>query len=303
MTRVACIGECMLELSGAHSNAMTLSYGGDTLNTAVYLARLGVTVDYVTALGDEPYSDNMIAQWEAEGVGVERVIRAPGRVPGMYMIRTDEAGERQFFYWRDQAPARDLFAFPESADLVHVLTDYDWLYLSGITLSLYDEAQRAQLFDVLDRARGKGAKVMFDTNYRPRGWPDAAAAREVMTAMLSRTDLALPTLDDDREIFGDTDADVCATRLQAAGVNEAVVKMDAEGCLLSFEGRREQIATVRRPDPVDTTGAGDSFNAGYLAARLAGSDPVAAACAAHELAGEVIMHRGAIMPRAAMPGG
>lgn len=303
MTRVACIGECMLELSGAHSNAMTLSYGGDTLNTAVYLARLGIAVDYVTALGDDPYSDSMIAQWQAEGVGVERVIRASGRVPGLYMIRTDEAGERQFFYWRDQAPVRDLFAFPESAGLVKALTDYDWLYLSGITLSLYNEAQRVQLFDILDSARGKGAKVMFDTNYRPRGWPDAVAARDVMTEMLSRTDLALPTLDDDREVFGDGDADACAARLQAAGVREAVVKMDAEGCLVSFKGQREQVATVRRPDPVDTTGAGDSFNAGYLAARLAGSDPVAAARAAHALAGEVIMHRGAIMPRTAMPGG
>jgi 2-dehydro-3-deoxygluconokinase len=303
MTRVACIGECMLELSGADSNAMTLSYGGDTLNTAVYLARLGVAVDYVTALGDDPYSDGMIAQWQAEGVGVERVVRAKGRVPGLYMIRTDDAGERQFFYWRDQAPVRDLFAFPESADLAQTLTDYDWLYLSGITLSLYDDAQRTQLFAILDSARGNGAKVMFDTNYRPRGWTDAAAAREVMTAMLSRTDLALPTLDDDREVFGDTDADACATRLQSAGVGEAVVKMDVEGCLLSFDGRREQVATLRRSDLVDTTGAGDSFNAGYLAARLAGSDPVAAARAAHTLAGEVIMHRGAIMPREAMPEG
>lgn len=303
MTRVACIGECMLELSGADSNAMTLSYGGDTLNTAVYLARLGVAVDYVTALGDDPYSDSIIAQWQAEGVGVERVIRAAGRVPGLYMIRTDEAGERQFFYWRDQAPVRDLFTYPESTDLVQALTDYDWLYLSGITLSLFDEVQRAQLFDVLDSARGKGAKVMFDTNYRPRGWPDASAARHAMTAMLTRTDLALPTLDDDREVFGDADADACAARLQAAGVSEAVVKMDAEGCLVSFEGQREHVATVRRPDPVDTTGAGDSFNAGYLAARLAGSGPVAAARAAHTLAGEVIMHRGAIMPRAAMPEG
>lgn len=302
MTRVACIGECMLELSGVDNNAMTLSYGGDTLNTAVYLARLGVAVDYVTALGDDPYSDWMIEQWRSEGVGVERVIRAEGRVPGLYAIRTDDAGERQFFYWRDQAPARDLFGFPESDALARDLMGYDWLYLSGITLSLYDDAQRAQLFAILDGAHAKGCKVMFDTNYRSHGWLDAAAARQVMTEMLNRTDLALPTFDDDREVFGDADAMACVERLHVAGVGEVAVKMDAEGCLISAAGLREQVATVRRSDPMDTTGAGDAFNAGYLAARIAGRDPATAARAAHELAGEVIMHRGAIMPREAMPG-
>jgi 2-dehydro-3-deoxygluconokinase len=65
------------------------SYGGDTLNTAIYLARLGVAVDYVTALGDDPWSDEMIAGWAAEGVGTEQVARVPGRVPGLYIIQTD----------------------------------------------------------------------------------------------------------------------------------------------------------------------------------------------------------------------
>jgi 2-dehydro-3-deoxygluconokinase len=302
MARVACIGECMLELSGADNRAMTLSHGGDTLNTALYLARLGVATDYATALGDDPYSDWMIDQWRAEGIGVELVVRMKGRVPGLYAIRTDAAGERQFFYWRDQAPARDLFAFPDSDDLARRLIDYDWIYLSGITLSLYRREQLARLFALLDAARKKGRKVMFDTNYRPRGWSDAAEARRTMNEILTRTDLALPTLEDDRRVFGDADADACADRLHAAGVGEVVVKMDAGGCLVSTRNLRERVATTRRAKPVDTTGAGDSFNAGYLAARLAGIDPVAAARLAHRLAGRVIMHPGAIMPREAMPG-
>jgi 2-dehydro-3-deoxygluconokinase len=303
MARVACIGECMLELSGLDSQAMTLSYGGDTLNTAVYLSRLGVETAYVTALGDDPYSDWMIAQWRGEGVGTELVIRAKDRVPGLYAIRTDETGERRFFYWRDQAPARDLLAFPESDNLAHKLIEFDWIYLSGISLSLYSAAQLARLFAILDAAREKGCKLMFDTNYRPRGWADAATARETIAEVLVRTDLAAPTLDDDEQVFGDTDAASCADRLHAAGVCEVVVKMDAEGCLVSTQEGRERVATTRKANPVDTTGAGDSFNAGYLAARLAGDDPVLAAGRAHRLAGEVIMHRGAIMPREAMPGG
>ncbi|NKB59629.1 MAG: sugar kinase [Alphaproteobacteria bacterium] len=303
MARVACIGECMLELSGADNRAMTLSYGGDTLNTAVYLARLGVQVDYVTALGDDPYSDWMIAQWREEGVGTEMVARVANRVPGLYAIKTDDAGERRFFYWRDQAPVRDLLALPESDSLTERLSDYDWIYLTGVTLSLYAPAQQEQLFTLLDALRERGCKIMFDSNYRPRGWPGAEAARAVFSEMLTRTDLAAPTLDDDRQVFGDADAAACADRLHATGVDEAVVKMDAAGCLISTDSIREKVATVEQPNPVDTTGAGDSFNAGYLAARLTGAGPVAAARSAHRLAGAVIMHPGAVMPREAMPGG
>ena len=90
--RIACIGECMLELSGAAHGRMTLSFGGDTLNTAVYLARLGRSVDYLTALGDDPYSDWMINEWQAEGVGTNSVLRVPTLLPGFYAIRTDARG-------------------------------------------------------------------------------------------------------------------------------------------------------------------------------------------------------------------
>ena len=301
MTKVACIGECMLELSGGDATAMTLSYGGDTLNTAVYLARLGVEVDYVTALGDDPYSDGMVEQWRAEGVGTDLVLRATGRLPGLYAIRTDDQGERQFFYWRDQAPARDLFDLPGTAVIVERLVAYDWIYLTGVSLSLYNDRQRARLFDLLDAVRGGGGKVMFDSNYRPRGWAAPEEARDTMTALLTRTDMAAPTLDDDRHVFGDANAEACADRLHEMGVGETVVKLDAAGCLVSTGGRREIVPTEPQTRPVDTTGAGDSFNAGYLAARIGGADCVEAARRAHRLAGEVIMHQGAVMPRAAMP--
>jgi 2-dehydro-3-deoxygluconokinase len=301
MARVASIGECMLELSGADPQSMALSYGGDTLNTAIYLARLGIKTDYVTALGDDPYSDGMIDQWRAEGVGVDMVIRAKGRTPGLYAIRTDDAGERQFYYWRDQAPARDLFTFPEIDAIAERLFDYDYIYLSGITLSLYTPEQRSRLHELLDAARTRGCKIMFDTNYRPRGWRNAGAAREAILELLPRIDLAAPTLSDDQQIFGDKDATNCADRHHAIGPGEVVVKMDAAGCLVSTPDIREDVATTVQSSPVDTTGAGDSFNAGYLAARLSGLAPVEAARRAHRLAGAVIMHRGAIMPRHEMP--
>src|SRR5882672_4812174 len=143
MTRVACIGECMIELKQAQGGLYSRGYGGDTLNTAVYLARLGVDlgvdVDYITALGDDQLSDEMIAGWATEGVGTTRVLQMPGKLPGIYMIQTDEKGERRFFHWRESAAARSLMDLPETADILHSLADYDVVYLSAITLSLYSQ--------------------------------------------------------------------------------------------------------------------------------------------------------------------
>lgn len=298
---VAAIGECMLELSSAGGKTLELSFGGDTLNTAVYLVRLGIPVDYVTALGDDSLSEAMVAEWRAEGVGTGKVLRLPGRLPGLYMIERDAAGERSFRYWRREAPARDLFAAADEAMLAS-LARYDWLYLSGITLSLYDEASRERLLATLDAARRAGGRVAFDGNYRPRAWADADTARRAFEAILPRVDLALPTFEDEQLLFGDADAAETVRRLGAAGVAEIAVKEGARGCLVLADGDTVNVPSLPGIEPVDTTAAGDSFNAAYLAARIRGRSVAEAASEGHRLAGHVIRHRGAIIPREAMPG-
>jgi 2-dehydro-3-deoxygluconokinase len=168
---IAAIGECMIELSEHADGRITRSWGGDTLNTAVYLARLGMPVDYITALGDDAWSDEMLRGWAVEGVGTARVMRMAGRLPGLYVIQNDTTGERRFAYWRDRAPARDIFAGPQTQALAASLSSYSHIYLSGISLSLYGVAGRAALFAALDQARSAGTRLVFDTNFRPRGWP------------------------------------------------------------------------------------------------------------------------------------
>lgn len=301
MKQVAAIGECMIELSELGNGAMALSYGGDTLNTLVYVSRLGISADYVTALGQDYYSDWMCDAWQAEGVGTDLVVRVADRLPGLYTIRTDANGERTFFYWRDQSPARDLFGFPEAGALSETLLDYDVVYISGITLSLYTQSHRTRLFEVLDAVRRKGGRIMFDTNHRPNLWRDLDAARQVYSEALKRVDIALPTLDDEQAIYGDVSAEACAARLHDFGVGEVVVKMGRAGCLVSSNGISTRVELEQPRQAVDTTGAGDSFNAGYLAARLKDKEILEAARFAQQVAGEVVMHRGAIIPKEAVP--
>jgi 2-dehydro-3-deoxygluconokinase len=203
---VAAIGECMMEFRSTGGDRYALGYGGDTFNTAVYLRRLGVAVAYATALGDDPFSSEIIALCRREGVEVDLIARVPGRLPGIYLIKTDAAGERSFFYWRDVSPARRLFDLPGSPDLMDRLQQFRLIYLSGITLSLYSESGRGVLFEALDAVRRQGGRIAFDSNYRPLGWPDADAARAAFTMIMPRVDTALPTLDDERRLFGDKDA-------------------------------------------------------------------------------------------------
>lgn len=297
MVRVASIGECMIELSQPSGALLARSYGGDTLNTAVYLARLGVCVDYVTALGDDPWSEEMVRAWEAEGVGTSLVVRMPGRLPGLYVIATDAAGQRSFYYWRDSAPARLLFDLPQTPAVLQALSGYDAIYFSGVSLSLYGEAGRARLLAALSDARARGTRIVFDTNFRPRGWPDLTVARSAFRAAMAGADVVLASTEDLGLLFGEDGLAELPTDQRI----EVVLKL-AEPAVRIRHGHAERtIAAEPVEGVVDTTAAGDSFAAAYLAARLRGVAPTDAARAGHRLAGAVVRHRGAIIPRSAMP--
>src|SRR5215469_14076838 len=150
--RVAVIGECMLELQGQAFGAMTQGYGGDTLNTAVYLRRCGaaagIEVAYATALGDDALSQGLIDRWQAQGLDTRLVRRLPGRMPGLYQIQVDDRGERSFHYWRDQAAARAYFD-TDLSPLEAEADDFEALYLSGITLAILPPHGRERLFALM----------------------------------------------------------------------------------------------------------------------------------------------------------
>jgi 2-dehydro-3-deoxygluconokinase len=299
MTRVASIGECMIELKQAGGGLYSRGFGGDTLNTAVYLARLGVAVDYITALGDDPLSAEMIASWVAEGIGTGKVLRLPGKLPGIYLIGTDAKGERRFFHWRESAAVRGLLDLPETATLLQSLGDYDLVYLSAVTLGIYRDEGRARLLAALRAARARGTRIVFDTNFRIRLWPDLDVARRVFAAAFDTTDIVLASSEDLQLMFPDETADALLARIP---VNEAVLRLSEPASLVRAGGVTRTLSAEPVAAPVvDTTAAGDSFAAAFIAARLAGAEPIDAARAGHHLAGVVVCHPGAIIARAAMP--
>lgn len=303
---VGLIGECMVELQQQPDAGMRQTFGGDTLNTAIYLRRIcpsdSVRVDYLTAVGDDPLSHAMRALWRREGVGDSRVRILPDRLPGLYLIQTDPRGERTFLYWRGEAAARFCFDGPGADELLASLCDYHVLYLSGISLAILTAEGRQRLLAALQQAHQRGTRIVFDNNYRPRLWPDALHARSQYEAVLAMTDVALVTWEDDVAVFNFESPNHLFSHYTAMGVREVVLKRGASSCILHTQDGRMEVEPERIQHIVDTTAAGDSFSAAYLAGRLQGAGPQEAACWGHRLAGTVIQHRGAVIPMHAMPG-
>jgi 2-dehydro-3-deoxygluconokinase len=299
--RVVIVGEVLIELARGDGDRFRLDYAGDTFNVAVYLARAGIETAFATALGEDPYSDAVVALATAEGIESDLILRIRGRLPGLAVIDTDSSGARHSFEWRGEAPVRDLFELPHWGRLAEGLAKAKLVYFSGITLSLYSNVGLGRFLATLEAIRGKGVKIAFDGNFRPRGWRgDLSRARTVFIEALKRVDIALPTYDDEAVLWGDPSPEATVARLQAFGIAEIVVKNGPSSALLAVGGRCELIPVPEVLVPVDSTAAGDGFNAAYIAARLAGERPPQAAAAAHRLAGQVIRHRGALMPRTAV---
>jgi 2-dehydro-3-deoxygluconokinase len=297
-SRVVAIGEIMIELARGADGRFAIGCAGDTLNTAIYLARAGVAVAYVTALGDDPYSEGILALAAAENIERDLMLRVPGRLPALRLADNDPAGARRFYDWPDGAPARDLFELDDWTRIAEGLLSARLIYFTGITLSLYSNVGLGRFLAVIEMARKAGARVAFDGNFRPRGWRgDVARARTVFIEALKRVDMALPAFDDEAILWGDPSPEATVDRMQAFGIAEVVVKNGPNSALVAADGGREHVPVPEVVEPVDALAAGDGFNAGYLATRLAGARPTDAAAAAHRLAAQVIRHPGAIMPR------
>ena len=294
---IVAIGECMIELR-QEAGSWGLGHGGDVFNTAHCLASLDEPVAFMTAIGNDLFSNRMRAAWAADGLDVSLVLHAPEALPGLYAVETDAAGERSFHYWRERAAVRGLFQLPGIDNALAVARQAGLLYLSGVTLAIFDGEGRAKLMAIARAVREAGGTVAFDPNFRPRLWSSSDAARAAIETFAPFISCALVTFDDATALHGDQSPGETIARWRAAGVHEVVVKLGAAGCLVADD---RLIAPIAPITPLDTTGAGDAFNGGYLHARRHGCEEAQAAAFGNLVAGQVILHRGAIPPRGVLP--
>ncbi len=287
-------GEAMLEY---HSHGGEgLRYGGDTLNTAIHLARSGHEVAYVTAVGTDPISDALVDAWAREGIDTTHILRHPSRSPGIYAIHLDQHGERSFLYWRDRSAAREMFELERIESAVRAAASAELVYFSLISLAVIGPSGREELMSLAAGRKASGAAVAYDSNFRPALWGDVSLPQNVSRMAMERCTIGLPTNSDERDLWGtDEDEAGIASRWIGAGCELVAVKAAEKGCVL---------ATDRIPVPrhfnasrtrvIDSSGAGDAFNGGFLSAWLEGNPIETCVEAGQALARLTLAHQGAI---------
>lgn len=289
------IGECMVEMAQTGDGTYRQGFAGDTFNMAWHARRAldaGWDVQYFTAVGDDDFSSRMLAFMAQQGIGTRHVARLGQQAPGLYMISLNK-GERSFTYWRDASAARRLA--DDQAQLEKATNAADAIFYSGITLAILPAAARQSFLRVMAWAKAEGKTVAFDSNIRQRLWASTSDLRQAIADAAQTATLALPTGEDEYQLFGDGDAEAAAGRYRQWGVGEVVVKCGPEPAIISYGESIHRIGPAAKVVPVDTTGAGDSFNGAYIAARLGGSSPEASVRMAHANAARVIQAYGALV--------
>ena len=290
MLDLLCIGEAMAELRrGQDQSGFVVGFAGDTYNTAVYAKRsLGVArrVGFMSRIGLDPLSDGMLAAAAAEGLDTGAITRDEQQNIGIYAVATDEVGERSFHYWRNQSAAKKL----DTTELVPARV----IYLSGITLAILSPERRRALLQALGALKGT-CEIAFDSNYRPKLWESRDAARAVTEEMWDLADLAFPSVDDEMDLFGD-DSEAAVQKRFAQGTFASCTLKRGERGPLSLTNPEPAQEFPKAQAVVDTTAAGDSFNGGFLAARLQGKSEADCLRAGHALAAYVVTMPGAIVP-------
>ena len=299
MAEVVAFGECMVEVGLTGPGQAAVGFGGDTFNTAVYLRRLGLGVAFGTAVGaEDPFSAGIMRLMADEGLDASLVRQVAGRLPGLYAIDRDAGGERRFFYWRSESPAREFFALADREAVRKAVTAAKLVYLSGVTLAIVGDAGRSLIGELLGEARAAGAAIAFDPNHRPQLWDNADQARASVDAVVPLCRYISAEVSDLAGLYGEG-GESKAAEWAALGA-EVVLRAPDHGVVV----RAAETVLRMAPEPavraLDTTGAGDAFNAGYLYARLGGRELRPAVDIARRLANIVVQHIGAIIPRAAM---
>ena len=254
-------------------------HGGDTSNAIIAAARSGASTGYITAVGDDSFGRSFLDLWAREGVDRTAVKLDHAAHTGIYFITHGKDGH-EFSYMRAGSAAARMTTADLPRDMIR---QTKVLHVSGISQAISASAAD-MVFEAIRIAREAGVTVSYDTNLRLRLWP-LARAQAVTNAAMAMADIALPGLDDARQLTGLAEPDAIADFYLGRGSSIVAMTLGKDGALVATRAERRMVPSIAVA-AIDATGAGDCFDGAFLAEWVRTRDPFAAAsyaCAAAAL--------------------
>lgn len=282
---IVALGECLVEFSELEGELYRQSFAGDTLNTLFYASRLGLATGYISMLGDDPYTGGIETLLSAEQIDRSLVGRS-SRTNGIYFIKRDSSPNTRLHFIRDRSAAKQAIDLLDLQFVREYILNSHVFHLSLIAIGMTENKQR--LLELVGSVAGR-ILISLDTNYRSSVWESSDQARETLADYLPHIDLLFVTDTDDRAYHGERSTVEVIKHYQSFGVPEFAYRMGAAGSIV-FSGKADGIKAIPNIEVLDTTGAGDAYNAGYLFLKLGGAAPrecgvYATACAALAIQG------------------
>ena len=291
---VCSIGEAMIEISNIKNSLYNQSFAGDTLNFCNYLDKKKLNAFFLSAIGKSEINQSLLDFVKSKNISTKYIKQINQFEIGLYLIKNKDNGEKQFFYWRDESAAKQYFNNIDFLNLYKELKNFDYIYFSGITLSIIHISKLNNFIKLLKLLKSKKIKIVFDFNIRPTRW-NKKNLNNFFDSVLKFVDICFISGEDMSYWKNKNGIKSYEQIVRKYKLKHSIFRKNAKFTYVFLNKTRYVFKNKLLKTVVDTSGAGDGFNAAYLSNFIVNNDPVLALKAGSSLGSKIVMKKGAIV--------
>ena len=291
---VCSIGEAMIEISNINNSLYNQSFAGDTLNFCNYLDKKKLNAFFLSAIGKSEINQSLLDFVKSKKISTKYIKQINKFEVGLYLIKNKDNGEKQFFYWRDESAAKQYFNDIDFINLYKELKNFDYIYFSGITLSIIHVSKLNNFIKLLKLLKSKKIKIVFDFNIRPTRW-NKKNLNNFFDSVLKFVDICFLSGEDMSYWKNKNDIKSYEQIVRKYKIKHSIFRKNAKFTYVFLNKNKYVFKNKLLKKVVDTSGAGDGFNAAYLSNFIVNNDPVLALKAGSSLGSKIVMKKGAIV--------